>query len=170
VSRDAAALKDPAVYSLHNAVADAAVRVWHASSDPYMRDLALEIDRNLTRSGNAPIAVLRRYAEVSESTGDKQAALDCWRLLLSGTNPTAPEWFEARYHSLRLLAALDPTRLETLAVRRRVAFLHADQRQDAAADAAHEARIDGYRRLADPLYECYQAAVFCPVAITRPSP
>jgi hypothetical protein len=108
--RDAEALKDPAVYALHNAVADAAARVWRAAHDSYMRDLALEIDRNLAKNGNAPIAVLRRYAEISESVGDRQAALDCWRLLLAGTNPTAPEWFEARYQSLRLLLALDPTR------------------------------------------------------------
>jgi hypothetical protein len=108
--RDVEALKDPAVYALHNAVADAAVRVWRSSGDSYMRDLALEIDRNLVKNGNAPIAVLRRYAEISESVGERQAALDCWRLLLSGTNPTAPEWFEARYHSLRLLLALDPPR------------------------------------------------------------
>src|SRR5262249_19464159 len=108
--RDANALKDPAVYSLHNAVADAAAREWREKNDARMRDIAYEIDRNLVSIGNPPITVLRRYAQVAESAGDRQASLDAWRLLLAGTNPTAPEWFEARYHSLRLLLVLEPAR------------------------------------------------------------
>ena len=57
--------------------------------------------------GNPPAQVLRRYAELAEAAGDKAGALDAWRLLLAGLNPTAPEWFEARYHSLRLLLVTD---------------------------------------------------------------
>lgn len=107
---DAAALRDPAVLSLHNAVADAAARVWRQDHDAHMRDIALEIDKRLVALGNPPVPVLRRYAELSEYAGDRTAALDAWRLLLAGSNPTAPEWFESRYHSLRLLAAADPAR------------------------------------------------------------
>lgn len=108
--RDAAALRDPAVYSLHNAVADAAARIWRARKDESMRDLALEIDHGLVMLGNPPIAVLRRYAEISEAAGKRDMAMEAWRLLLAGTNRTAPDWFEARYHSLRLLFEVDPPR------------------------------------------------------------
>jgi hypothetical protein len=106
--RDAKALSDPAVYALHNAVADAAARVWHAKRDETMRDLAVTIDRNLMSLGNPPVQVLHRFAVLAESAGDTAGALDAWRLLVSGLNPTAPDWFEARYESLRLLASKDP--------------------------------------------------------------
>ena len=122
--RDAAALRDPAVYSLHNTVADAAARVWKSDQDSAMRDIAVEIDRNLLGLGNPPAQVLRRFAELAEASGDKTGALDAWRLLLSGLNPTAPEWFEARYHSLRLLLATDrPAAVQAMAQHR---VLHPD--------------------------------------------
>ena len=75
-----------------------------------MRDIALGIDKRLVALGSPPLQVLRRYAELTEAAGDRSAALEAWRLLLSGTNPTAPDWFEARYHSLRLLLASEPAR------------------------------------------------------------
>lgn len=107
---DADALADPAVYNLHNTVADAAAAVWRASADQAMRDTALRIDRNLLDAGKPTGQVLRRYAELSEAAGDAPAALDAWRQLLAGLSAAAPEWYEARYHSLRLLAAADPAR------------------------------------------------------------
>ncbi len=122
--RDAKALSDPAVYALHNAVADAAARVWRGAHDEAMRDLALTIDKNLMTVGNPPIAVLRRFAELAESVNDRQGALDAWRLLVAGLNPTAPDWFEARYNSLRLLLAIDPDAARTVMDQYRV--LHED--------------------------------------------
>lgn len=111
--QDEAALADPAVYALHNAVAAAAARLWRERQDTSMRDLAIAIDRNLQSIGNPPVQVLRRFAELAESAGDAAAALDAWRLLVSGVNPTAPDWFEARYHSIRLLLATDPAAART---------------------------------------------------------
>lgn len=105
--RTATALQDPAVYAVHNAVADAAARVWRAERDTGMLALAVDIDKALVNLGNPPMQVLRRYAELSEAAGDAGASLDAWRLLLTGLNTTAPEWLEARYHSLRLLMATD---------------------------------------------------------------
>lgn len=107
---DSSALSDPAVYSLYNAVADAAAKVWDAEQDTSMRELAIKLDRILVERGNAPAQVLRRYARLCESSGDLQPALEAWRLLLSGYSTTQPEWFEARFHSLRLLAGLEPTK------------------------------------------------------------
>ncbi len=107
--KDAKSLGDPSVYAVHNAVADAAARLWREAHDEGMRDMALAIDRNLMSLGNPPVPVLRRFAELAEASGDKPGALDAWRMLVSGLNPTAPDWFEARYHSLRLLMAADPS-------------------------------------------------------------
>ncbi len=103
-------LADPAVYNLNNTVAAAAAALWASTGDAAMRDVALRIDRKLVGSGTPPAAVLRRYAETSESAGDASAALDAWRMLLTGLGQTTPGWFEARYHSLRLLADADPVR------------------------------------------------------------
>jgi hypothetical protein len=108
--RTAEALKDPAVYSLHNSVADAAARAYRLGGDKSMRDIAVAIDKPLLDKGDPPIQVLRRYAELGESAGDKQGALECWRIILAGAGSTNPAWFEARYQSLRLLLALDPQR------------------------------------------------------------
>lgn len=101
------ALKDPSIYALHNAVADAAARVYRQARDTQMRDIAVRIDKPLLMVGNAPIQVLRRYAELGEAAGDQAGALDCWRTLMAGAGTTSPVWFEARYQSMRLLLAVD---------------------------------------------------------------
>jgi hypothetical protein len=106
-SRDGSALADPAVYSLYNSVAEGAAKLWDLEQDATMRELAVRLDRSLTQHGNAPATVLRRFARLAEVEGDVQAALDAWRTLMAGLSPTQPEWFEARFHSLRVLAALD---------------------------------------------------------------
>lgn len=108
--RDKAALADPAVFGLHSAVADAAARVWRENGDIAMRDLALTLDRGLMELGNPPAVVLRRYAQLAESADQLEPALDAWRLLLAGTSTTTPDWFEARYNSIRLLLRADPVR------------------------------------------------------------
>lgn len=108
--RDPNALADPAVYALHSAVAGAAARVWLAERDESMRDLALGLDKALMNLGNPPAPVLKRFAELSESAGRIEPALDAWRMLLAGVPTTSPEWLEARYHSIRLLFLVDPAR------------------------------------------------------------
>jgi hypothetical protein len=102
------ALSDPAVASLYNAVADAAARVWRANRDEFMRDTALKLDRAIVKIGNPPAVVLRRLAEISEAVEEVEEALECWRMLVAGLGRGDPAWFEARYHSLRLLSRLDP--------------------------------------------------------------
>lgn len=104
------ALRDPAILSLHATVAEAAAAVWKLSGDLAMRDVALRIDRELLAAGHANVQVLRRMADAAEDAGDKQEALDAWRTLLAGLPSESVEWFEARYHSLRLLWELDAQR------------------------------------------------------------
>jgi hypothetical protein len=123
-TKDGTALADPAVYSLYNSVADAAAKVWDAEQDTSMRDLALKLDGQLEKNGNPPATVLRRHARLSESDGDVSAAQEDWRTLLAGLSPTDPAWFEARFQSLRLLAALDPPKAREAMKQYRV--LHPD--------------------------------------------
>jgi hypothetical protein len=104
------ALKDAGVYALHNAVADAAARIYKQTRDKQMRDIAVAIDKPLLQVGNPPLQVLRRYAELGESAGDKDGALDCWRTIMAGAGTTSPAWFEARYQSIRLLNSIDAAR------------------------------------------------------------
>jgi len=102
------ALKDAAIASLHDSVAAAAAAVWRAEKDEQMRDLAIQVDRALLAGVGPSATVLRRLGELSEAAGDTSGALECWRTLMAGYEPGAEPWFEARYESLRLLAASDP--------------------------------------------------------------
>jgi hypothetical protein len=105
--KDETALSDPAVASLYNSVAEAASRVWAARRDESMRDIALRLDEVLMNFGNPPAVAVRRYAELAEGAGNTRGALDAWRLLLVALGRGDPAWFEARYHSLRLLSRTD---------------------------------------------------------------
>jgi hypothetical protein len=107
-SKEPSVLADPAVFGLYNTVADAAGRVYRASGDQTMRDISLGLDRKIMAFGNPPAVVLRRFAELAESAGEPADALGAWRMLLSGLALGSPEWYEARYNSLRLLADSDP--------------------------------------------------------------
>lgn len=103
------ALGKDSVYTLHDRVADAAAHLWRVQGSEFMRDEALRIDRALLASGRRTQGVVRRAAEVAEAAGDVTLALECWNTLVSGIDPSREEWFEARWHSLRLMAATDPT-------------------------------------------------------------
>ncbi len=108
--RGATALADPAVYNLHHEVSAAAVLLWEQGHDELMRDLSLELDRGLLAFGNPNAALLRRLARTSESVGRTEDALDAWRRLVTGIPEGDAGWYEARYHSIRLLAATDSAR------------------------------------------------------------
>lgn len=123
-STDPKTLSDPAVYSLYSTVAGAAALLWSADNDGTMRDVALRLDRALLTTGAPTGPVLRRFAEVSEAAGDDQAALDAWRSLMTGLAGETEAWYEARYHSLRLLAGADPVRAREAMDQHRV--LHTD--------------------------------------------
>lgn len=101
---------DARLMSVMNAVADAATRLWQATGDTPMRDLAVQLDRQLTSVPAPPVESLRRSAAMLESSGDADAALDAWRRILAGADSAGVLWIEARYHSIRLLATLEPQR------------------------------------------------------------
>lgn len=110
VQSDAGAIKDPATRSMYQTVSRAAFDVFDSTGDVPMRDLSLKLDTALLAAQPNAEEPLRRTARTSEAGGDAAKALDCWRTLMSGLAAGSPEWFEARYHSLRLLAASDAAR------------------------------------------------------------
>ncbi len=100
--------EDPNSQSILNDIAEAARTVWRSNKNSSARDLALKLDRVLVAAKSPLASSLRRFADLSEEAGDDAPALESWRRLLSGIDPSKPEWFEARYHSIRLLAKADP--------------------------------------------------------------
>lgn len=104
------AMSDGVLLSIHQSVAAAATELWELRSDAAMRDLAVKLDTRLLGAQPGNLAALQRQARNSESAGDTKTALDCWRTLLSGLRAGEPEWFEARYESIRLLYAVEPAR------------------------------------------------------------
>lgn len=105
-----AALSDPVVQTLYSTVAEAAAYLWQIKQNPDHRDIAVQLDGALVGHGRPPVQILRRYAELAESAGKPAESLESWRLLMVGLAAGTSDWFEARFHSLRLLAATDPAR------------------------------------------------------------
>ncbi|MCW5753585.1 MAG: hypothetical protein KIT24_02615 [Phycisphaeraceae bacterium] len=109
------ALQQAAIQSVFHRTAEAAAVVWTLEQDLLARDTGLRLDRMLLEAGVRSQAVLRRHAELAEAAGDDEGALDSWRHLLSALPQGSDAWYEARYHSARLLALRDPERgLEVL--------------------------------------------------------
>jgi hypothetical protein len=107
---DPDAMKDNVVLSLHQVVAEVAAELWRTEQDAGMRDIAVAADTRLLQAQPRNQAALRRLAITADAAGDQKRALDCWRTLMSGLDQGSPEWFEARYESLRLLAVAEPSR------------------------------------------------------------
>jgi hypothetical protein len=116
--------KDASIVATRDAVAQAAAVLFHADNDKQMLELAIKLDRAQLESGNRTASSLRRVGELMEASGDPKSALAAWRELLSGLPNGSPEWFEARYESLRLLAKDSPT--EAAEVMRQHKVLHPD--------------------------------------------
>ncbi len=112
------------VASLFDAIASAAAIVWTEEKDEVMRDIAIARDRALLAAGHKTEASLKRLAEFSESAGMTQEALEAWRIMLAGVAVGGHKWYEARYHSLRLLARIDHAR--AVEVMHQYVLLHPD--------------------------------------------
>lgn len=99
---------DSTAASLRNTIARAASLLWEQEKDAPMRDLALELERAQYKAGVRTGEGLRRLGELAEGAGENQEALDAWRELLIGLDDSTPEWYEARYQTIRLLMSIDP--------------------------------------------------------------
>ncbi|MBA4119728.1 MAG: hypothetical protein C0513_03395 [Isosphaera sp.] len=103
----ARALRDPAIATVYQGVAGAALELWQLAGNTGARDTALRLDRQLLTLGPSA-GSLRRLALLEESVGNLAEARARWEQLLAGLPPGGAAWFEARYESLRLLAQSDP--------------------------------------------------------------
>ena len=107
---DAEAMREPGVIALQSTCAAAATARYKRAGDVHMRDLAIKLDKAVLAADPGSEPSLRRLAENSDLAGDSGTALECWRVLLDAAQAGTPQWFEAKYQTLRLLSALDPTR------------------------------------------------------------
>jgi hypothetical protein len=121
---DASALSSRPVQSLYDAVAAAAEALWNIEQDEQALQQAILLDQRMVDAGGAAPTVLRRLARLSEAAGDLGPALDAWRRLLSGLPQGSGDWYEARYHSLRLLWQLEPQSAREVMTQHRL--LHPD--------------------------------------------
>ena len=106
---EATALRDPTVFGLNDTVAGASAAIWRATGEVAMRDRALAIDRAICDANLATSGVLRRRAELAEAAGAREESADAWRSLMAGYREGSTDWYEARYHTLRLLLEDDPS-------------------------------------------------------------
>ncbi len=104
------ALADPAILSAYEVVAQAACDLWEREQDTAMRDVSMRLDKAVLAARPQAEGSLRRLARTAEAAGDVATALQCWRTLMSGLAAGSEPWFEARYHTLRLLARTDQDR------------------------------------------------------------
>lgn len=101
-----AGLRDAAAASVAGEVAKAA-SLLGAAGDRAALELAINLDRDLLKARPGQIECLRRLGTNAEAAADRATALECWRVLSSGLDPSQPDWFAARYNFLRLLADQD---------------------------------------------------------------
>ncbi|MFN5661879.1 MAG: hypothetical protein ACK48N_07300, partial [Planctomyces sp.] len=65
---------------------------------------------------------LLRTAELAEGAGNAKLSLDCWRKLLVGLPQGSPEWFRARFESIRILAITDAEAARVAIAQHRVLY------------------------------------------------
>ncbi len=98
----------------HATVAEALTALWQRSGDPRQADDALELHEKVLQVRPNDAASLRSAATLSESLGRAARAVECWRTLVAGSTAGTPEWFDARFHLISLLAESDPARARTV--------------------------------------------------------
>lgn len=113
---------DPASVNVFATIAAAATDIFRASGDPAMRDLALAMDARVLKAVPAERDALLRTAELAEGAGNAKLSLDCWRKLLVGLPQGSPEWFRARFESIRILAITDAEAARVAIAQHRVLY------------------------------------------------
>lgn len=107
---DVKGVRTAAANVLRDEVAGAAWSVFRATGSVEARDAALRIDKAMYQRGERFTSSVRRLGELSEHAGDSSLALECWTTLAGGLPDTGASWFEASYHSIRLLTLSDVKR------------------------------------------------------------
>lgn len=101
---------EPQVASVYGQLAEACAGLWESSRDIAMRDVAIKLDRLALEVNVRNEALLRRLGSLAEAAEERLLALDAWRTMLTSVEPDTPPWFEARYHTIRLLMETDKAR------------------------------------------------------------
>jgi len=90
-------------------------RIWRMAAseadrlnDAPMRAVALRLARVVLERGMPSGQGLREMADLAARAGDADAELQAWSVLLSASSSDEEAWWEARYHTLRLLVDSDP--------------------------------------------------------------
>lgn len=104
------AVEPDVALGVETATAEAAYDLWSLAGENSARALGIALHRRVLEQHPGSAGFLRRMAELSESAGDRQTALECWRTLSAGLSTAEPAWFEARYRLIRLLARQDRRR------------------------------------------------------------
>jgi hypothetical protein len=103
---------DPNVVATASAVADAGMILATESTDQTTkadaRETALRLDRQILQARPNVRNSLLRVATLTEQAGNREASLEAWRTLASGLEESTEPWAQARYHTLRLTAELNP--------------------------------------------------------------
>eukprot|EP00913_Durusdinium_trenchii_P006276 g5888.t1 len=101
---------DSTTLGVYDSVADAAAYLAREDSDSAMAELALSLDQRLLDAGRQTASSLRRVAQLGEQRGQHERALSAWLLLMGGADEGSVAWYEARYHSIRLMLLIDTPR------------------------------------------------------------
>lgn len=109
---DPPSAENPANAAIMLNVADAALTLDSMTSggDAELRALAEAWFGRLLEAEPRHFRILRGSAIIAESHGDTENALQYWRTAMTGSPETTPEWFEAKYHFMRLLNGSEPAR------------------------------------------------------------
>lgn len=90
-------------------------RIWLLASerseqdrDRSLEELAVRLAAIVLERGSPTAQGLRETAELAARTNDPSTGLDAWSALLSASKDDEPVWWEARYHTLRLMLEIDP--------------------------------------------------------------
>lgn len=116
------AFQQPVTLGVCNDVAAAAAIVFEEAKDVPMRDVAIKIDRKAFEGGAPSATAVRRLARLSENAGDSALPLACWQRILGGVPSGTGDWFEARYETLRLIAASEPEKARQICEQYRVLY------------------------------------------------
>lgn len=116
------AFQQPVTLGVCNDVSAAAAIVFEEAKDVSMRDAAIRLDRKAFEGGAPSATAVRRLARLSEIAGDSSLPLQCWQRILGGVPGGSVDWFEARYESLRLIAASEPDKARQICEQFRVLY------------------------------------------------
>lgn len=103
-------LEDSQSLNIAAIVAEAALYLGNKYADKDMSIVAENLYTQLLTIQPRNYTFLKANAQIAEARGDFESAANYWRTNLQGLDSSRNEWFEAKYHVIRLLMKIDTTR------------------------------------------------------------